>query len=194
LPKSTSTRISFDSTASYKLEIHVKKIASSIIVAAALTLTGGSTFAQSDNGLKIAVLNMAEALLNSDVAKGIELELQAETKEDQDKLRNLATQGQQLQERLQKDGEVMSEAEQRRVVGEIQEIQNQYQFLLQKIQTLSNERRQQFQQTYAPNLVQAISEVVEEEGFDLVIRGEAALYYDNTLDITARVTEKLNLQ
>jgi outer membrane protein len=176
------------------LEIHVKKIASSIIVAAALTLTGGSTFAQSDNGLKIAVLNMAEALLNSDVAKGIELELQAETKEDQDKLRNLATQGQQLQERLQKDGEVMSEAEQRRVVGEIQEIQNQYQFLLQKIQTLSNERRQQFQQTYAPNLVQAISEVVEEEGFDLVIRGEAALYYDNTLDITARVTEKLNLQ
>jgi outer membrane protein len=194
LPKSTSTRISFDSTASYKLEIHVKKIASSLIVAAALTLTGGSTFAQSDNGLKIAVLNMAEALLNSDVAKGIELELQAETKEDQDKLRNLATQGQQLQERLQKDGEVMSEAEQRRVVGEIQEIQNQYQFLLQKIQTLSNERRQQFQQTYAPNLVQAISEVVEEEGFDLVIRGEAALYYDNTLDITARVTEKLNLQ
>jgi outer membrane protein len=176
------------------LEIHVKKITSSLIVAAALTLTAGSTFAQSDNGLKIAVLNMAEALLNSDVAKGIEQELQAETKDDQDKLRNLATQGQQLQERLQKDGEVMSEAEQRRVVGEIQEIQNQYQFLLQKIQTLSNERRQQFQQTYAPNLVQAISEVVEEEGFDLVIRGEAALYYDNTLDITARVTEKLNLQ
>ncbi len=194
MPKRASTRISFDLTASNKLEIHVKKIASSLIVAAALTLTAGSTFAQSDNGLKIAVLNMAEALLNSDVAKGIEQELQAETKEDQDKLRNLATQGQQLQERLQKDGEVMSEAEQRRVVGEIQEIQNQYQFLLQKIQTLSNERRQQFQQTYAPNLVQAISEVVEEEGFDLVIRGEAALYYDNTLDITARVTEKLNLQ
>ncbi len=172
----------------------MKKIASNLIVAAALTLATGSTFAQSDNGLKIAVLNMAEALLNSDVAKGIEQELQAETKEDQDKLRNLATQGQQLQERLQKDGEVMSEAEQRRVVGEIQEIQNQYQFLLQKIQTLSNERRQQFQQTYAPNLVQAISEVVEEEGFDLVIRGEAALYYNNILDITARVTEKLNLQ
>jgi outer membrane protein len=176
------------------LEIHVKKIASSLIVATALALSAGSAFAQSDSGLKIAVLNMADALLNSDVARGVEQELQTETKEDQDKLRNLATQGQQLQERLQKDGEVMSEAEQRRIVGEIQEIQNQYQFLLQKIQTLSNERRQQFQQTYAPNLVQAISEVVEEEGFDLVIRGEAALFYDNALDITARVTEKLNLQ
>lgn len=172
----------------------MKKIASSLIVAAALALTAGGAFAQSDSGLKIAVLNMADALLNSDVARGVEQELQTETKEDQDKLRNLATQGQQLQERLQKDGEVMSEAEQRRIVGEIQEIQNQYQFLLQKIQTLSNERRQQFQQTYAPNLVQAISEVVEEGGFDLVIRGEAALHYDNALDITARVTEKLNLQ
>ena len=172
----------------------MKKIASSFIFAA-LMLAAGSIHAQADSGsLKIAVLNMAEALMNSEVARGVEQELQAETKEDQDKLRNLATQGTTLQERLQKDGEVMSETEQRRIVGEIQEIQNQYQFLLQKIQTLSQERQQQFQQTYAPNLVQAISEVVEEEGLDLVIRAEMALYFDNPLDITARVTEKLNQQ
>jgi Skp family chaperone for outer membrane proteins len=88
----------------------------------------------------------------------------------------------------------MSETEQRRIVGEIQEIQNQYQFLLNKIQTLSNERMQQFQQTFGPNLVQAISEVVEEEEIDLVIRAEMALYFDSPLDITARVTAKLNQQ
>lgn len=170
------------------------KIARSLIVAASLILATGGAFAQSEGGLKIAVLDMATALLNSEVARGVEQELQTETSDDQNKLRNLATQGQQLQERLQKDGEVMSEAEQRRVVGEIQEIQNQYQFLLQKIQTLSQERRQQFQQTYAPNLVQAISEVVEEEDFDIVVRAEAALYFDNSFDITARVTEKLNQQ
>lgn len=172
----------------------MKKITTQLIVVAAFIFAAGGVNAQADNGLKIAVLNMAEALLNSEVAKGVEQELQAETKEDQDKLRNLATQGQQLQQRLQQDAEVLSEAEQRRIVGEIQEIQNQYQFLMQKIQTLSQERQQQFQQTFAPNLVQAISEVVEEEGFDLVIRAEAALYFDGPLDITARVTEKLNSQ
>lgn len=164
------------------------------IFAAILLFSAASTFAQDGSGLKIAVLDMATALLNSDVAKGVEEELQAETGEDQNKLRNLAEQGQSLQERLQQDAEVMSETEQRRIVGEIQEIQNQYQFLLQKIQTLSQERRQQFQQTYAPNLVQAISDVVEEEGFDIVLRAEAALFYNNPLDITARVTEKLNQQ
>ena len=88
----------------------------------------------------------------------------------------------------------MSEAEQRRIVGEIQELQNQYQFLVQKIQTLSQERMQQFQQTYAPNLVQAISEVVEEEGIDIVLRSESVLYFNNPYDITAQVTAKLNEQ
>jgi len=53
---------------------------------------------------------------------------------------------------------------------------------------------QQFQQTYAPNLVQAISEVVEEEGFDIVLRSESALYFSNIFDITAKVTAKLNEQ
>lgn len=175
----------------------MKKITGRLIVVAALMLAAGGAYTQTaatESGLKIAVLNMAEALLNSDAARAVEQELQNETKEDQDKLRNLATQGQRLQEQLQQDGEVMSEAERRRIVGEIQEIQNQYQFLLQKIQTVSQERQQQFQQTYAPNLVQAISEVVEEEDLDLVIRGEAALYFDPPLDITARVTEKLNRQ
>lgn len=154
----------------------------------------GSVSAQDDGVLKLAVLDMTNALLNSEVAIGVDQELQVETAEDQQKVRNLAEQAQSLQERLQQDAEVMSESEQRRVVGELQELQNQYEFLVQKLQTLSGERMQQFQQTYAPNLVQAISDVVEEDGYDIVFRSEAALYHDNAVDITARVTEKLNQQ
>ena len=164
-----------------------------MVVACAMLLFASTASAQNE-GLKIAVLDMATALLNSEVAKGVEEELQQETAEDQGKVRNLAEQAQGLQQQLQQDAEVMSESEQRRIVGELQELQNQYQFLVQKIQTLSNERMQQFQQTYAPNLVQAISDVVEEEGYDIVLRSEVALYFDNAFDITARVTEKLNQQ
>jgi len=163
-----------------------------LFVAAAM-LGAGSLNAQ-DSGLKIAILDMSTALLNSEVAKGVEEELQAETSVDQDKIRALAEQAKKLQDQLQKDAEVLSESEQRRIVGELQELQNQYQFLFQKLNTLSNERRQQFQQAYSANLVQAISEVVEEGGYDLVLRAEVALYFDSGFDITARVTEKLNLQ
>jgi len=163
-----------------------------LFVAAAM-MGAGSLNAQ-DSGLKIAILDMSTALLNSEVAKGVEEELQAETSVDQDKIRALAEQAKKLQDQLQKDAEVLSESEQRRIVGELQELQNQYQFLFQKLNTLSNERRQQFQQAYSANLVQAISEVVEEGGYDLVLRAEVALYFDSAFDITARVTEKLNLQ
>jgi len=168
------------------------RICSMLFVAAAM-LGAGSLNAQ-DSGLKIAILDMSTALLNSEVAKGVEEELQAETSVDQDKIRALAEQAKKLQDQLQKDAEVLSESEQRRIVGELQELQNQYQFLFQKLNTLSNERRQQFQQAYSANLVQAISEVVEEGGYDLVLRAEVALYFDSAFDITARVTEKLNLQ
>ena len=171
----------------------MKKIFGCLVVASALILGTGSVYAQ-DGGLKIAVLDMATALLNSEVAKGVDEELQQETSQDQEKVRNLAEQAQALQEQLQQDAEVMSESEQRRIVGELQELQNQYQFLVQKIQTLIQERRQQFQQTYAPNLVQAISEIVEEEDYDIVFRSEVALHFKSAYDITARVTEKLNQQ
>jgi len=171
----------------------VKKIFGCLVVASALILGTGSVYAQ-DGGLKIAVLDMATALLNSEVAKGVDEELQQETSQDQEKVRNLAEQAQALQDQLQQDAEVMSESEQRRIVGELQELQNQYQFLVQKIQTLIQERRQQLQQTYAPNLVQAISEIVEEEDYDIVFRSEVALHFKSAYDITARVTEKLNQQ
>jgi outer membrane protein len=62
------------------------------------------------------------------------------------------------------------------------------------VQNLQKERLQQFQQTYAPNLVQAIQEVVEEDNYDMVLRAEAVLHFSNSFDITAKVTEKLNKQ
>lgn len=159
-----------------------------------MLLGAGNSYAQDSSNLKIAILDMGAALLNSEVAKGVEQELQDETADDRDKIKNLAEQAKTLQEQLQKDADVLSESEQRRIVGELQELQNQYQFLVQKLQKLSNDRREQFQQAYSSNLVQAISDVVEEGDYNLVIRAEAALYFDGAFDITARVTEKLNQQ
>jgi outer membrane protein len=172
----------------------LNKVIGSLLFIVVMAFGASAAFAQDTGGLKIAVLDMSTALMNSEVAKVVNDELQQETSGDQEKVRSLATQAQTLQEQIQQDGEVMSEAEQRRIVGELQELQNQYQFLVQKIQTLINERQQQFQQSYAPNLVQAITEVVEEDGYDIVFRAEAALHYGNAINITARVTEKLNQQ
>jgi outer membrane protein len=161
-----------------------------------LTTAAGSAFAQdtAPAPLKIAVLDMAGALFNSDKAKAVDEQFRAETAQDEQKVRALAQEATGLQEKLQKDAAVMSEAEQRKVNEQIQEIGVQYQFLVQKLQTQLQERRQAFQDTYAQNLIQAITAVVEEEQFDVVFRAEAALHYRTSYDITARVTEKLNQQ
>ena len=153
-----------------------------------------AAFAQAQDGIKIAVLDVQTALFNSSRAQDADAEIQAETAEDSARVRELAEEAQALQNRLEQDAAVLSEAEAKRIQDQIQEIGVQYQFLVQKLQTLVEERRQQFQQAYAPNLIQAISDVVEEEEYDIVLRAEVALHFRGSFDITAKVTEKLNTQ
>ena len=63
----------------------MKKFVSILLIAVALATGAVMAFAQDAGGPKIAVLDMAQALLNSDVAQGVEEELQSETSEDQPK-------------------------------------------------------------------------------------------------------------
>ena len=115
---------------SEQVENQVKKILNCLVMVVTMVIVAGAVSAQDadsaqdDGVLKMAVLDMTTALLNSEVAIGVDQELQVETAEDQQKVRNLAEQAQSLQERLQQDAEVMSESEQRRVVGELLELQN----------------------------------------------------------------------
>jgi len=144
---------------------------------------------------KVAVLDMASALFNSDRAKVLESELQKQTADDQAKIRSLAEEGKKLQDQMKKDEATMSDDAKRKNQEKIQEIGVQYQYLVDKIQKLFQDRRQQFQEAYAPQLVQAISDVVKEGGYDMVFRTESVLYFGNSgYDITAKVTEKLNKQ
>ncbi len=156
--------------------------------------TGLAQAADGGSGLKIAVLDMREALFNSERAKAADDEMRRETQEDETKIRNLANEAQRLQERLQQDGATMSAAEQRRVNDDLEELAAQYQVLVQRLQNLVQQRQQEFQQALAPNLLQAIEAVVQEDNVDIVLRAEAAIHYRGAYDITARVTEKLNRQ
>ena len=54
------------------------------------------------------------------------------------------------------------------------------------------EKNQQFLEGMQDELAAAVSDVVAEGGFDLILNVDAAPYYAPVLDITARVTAKLN--
>lgn len=141
---------------------------------------------------KVAVLDMAGALFNSERAKVVDAAIREETAEDDTKIRALTEEATALQQKLEQDAAVMSDEEKRKTAEQIQEIGVQYQYLAEKLQTMLQERREQFQNTHADALRQAIQAVIEEGQFDIVYRAEAALFFNSSLDITARVTEKLN--
>jgi outer membrane protein len=154
----------------------------------------GSVFAQNADAPKIAVLDMGGALFNSERAKVVDAQLTETTAGDTERARALAAEGTELQQKLQRDAAVMSEDEKRKANERIEEISVQYQLIVERLQGQATQVREQFQNTHAQALIQAIQAVIEEGGYDIVLRAEAALHVDAPYDITARVTEKLNQQ
>ena len=57
---------------------------------------------------------------------------------------------------------------------------------------IMQERQQQFVETMREPLGQAIETVVQEGSYDLVLNAEAVAFFNNSYDITALVTAKLN--
>jgi outer membrane protein len=141
---------------------------------------------------KIAVLDMAGALFNSDRAKVVNDRIEQETSEDKAKLTSIQEQAKTISDRVQQDAAVMSDEEKRKAQTDLQDLSVQYQTVGERVNTLLEQRRQEFQQQHTQALIQAIQAVIEEGGYTMVIRSEAVLHADNAIDITARVTEKLN--
>ena len=164
------------------------KAASLLLVAAFAT----PALAQDAPPMKIAVLDMAGALFNSERAKAVDAELREANADDEQRARQLAEEATGLQQKVEQDAAVMSDDEKRKASDRIQEISVQYQLIVERLQNVANTRREQFQQQHAQSLIQAIQAVIEEGQYTLVVRAEAALHFLPEYDITARVTEKLN--
>lgn len=142
--------------------------------------------------LKIAVLDIQRALVSSEEAKTLLEQLQNELQKDEDAVNALGDEIRALQEKREKDAEIMSPAEQRRVSKDIEDKQIDYQFQVNKLQKEFNDRRQELLQVMAPKVNAVLQDLIELEGYDIILRQEALHYVNSKHDITRRVTEKLN--
>ncbi len=111
---------------------------------------------------------------------------------DQTTVKNLGASITQLQEKFNKDGDVMSDAEKRKLQKDIEDKQIEYQFQVNKLQKVVNERQQDILQQMAPKLDAVLKDIIAKDQYDLVIHRQNVLYVDAKYDITAQVTEKLN--
>ena len=141
---------------------------------------------------KIGVLNALQALFNSDSAQVVQTELEQEFELDETRATELTEQLQSLQSEYQQNEAVMTEDEIRRMNANAQDLQVQLQLIQERVQQALQEKNQQFIASMQNELAAAVTDVVAEGGFDLILNADTAPYFAPVLDITARVTAKLN--
>lgn len=142
--------------------------------------------------VKIAIVDVQKAILSSEQARGYMEQIQKEFKDDEDEIRNLQRDAAALLERLQKDGEVMSDIEKRKLQRQIEDKNDYFVFLRKKLQKQIDDRQQELFAGIDQKVQKAIEELVLSDDFDIIIPRHAALYVADLYDITRKVTEKLN--
>jgi outer membrane protein len=168
----------------------VKMITKIVFLAAALVYSG-SVLAQKPQPV-IGVINLQQALFDSDAAKRMQSSIQEEFKDDQERADRLNAELRALIEKAQRDESIMSEAEKRKLSSDAQEKQVQLQLMSERVQEALQQREQQFIDSQRQNLGLAIETVVKDGGYDIVLNAETVAFFNNSYSITALVTAKLN--
>jgi outer membrane protein len=168
----------------------VKMMRYLVLVVAAMVFSG-SVLAQKAQPV-IGVINLQQALFDSDAARSMQTAIQEEFKDDQERADRLNGELRALIEKAQRDESIMSDAEKRKLNSDAQEKQVQLQLMSERVQEALQQREQQFIDSQRQNLGLAIETVVKDGGYDIVLNSETVAFFNNTFSITALVTAKLN--
>lgn len=161
-----------------------------MLLVAAWLLVGNTAMAQSQP--VIGIINLEQALFNTEAARTLEANTRTQFASDEQRLERLNTELREIIERAQRDESILSEQELQQLNADAEERQVQMQVIAERLQNAWNQRQQQFIESQRQFLGQAIEAVVEEGNYDLVLNAESVAYFNNSYDITALVTAKLN--
>jgi outer membrane protein len=143
---------------------------------------------------KIAVLDVQEAILNTDVAQQ-RLEAfrkQPDVAANVKELEGLQKEFQAMVEKIKKDSAVMSPEQQQAQSKKIQEKRSDIEHVGRKLKASEQEMAQGLMQELGPKLQQVVGELIQTEGIGLLLSKQAVMHADAGYSISAKVTDKLN--
>lgn len=149
-----------------------------------------ATFAQAE--VSIAVVDMQRAVLASDEAKAAVEKFRTEKQSEIDTITKLETELKGIQDKIAKDGEIMSEDERRKLKNSFEEKATTYKFHRQNMQKAEQQELQSLAQMMEPKMQAALKAIIDEKKYDLVVRPEMVIYNAPGTDITKLLLEKLN--
>lgn len=142
--------------------------------------------------LKIAVVDVNEAIGQTSQAREFLRQVQEELRPEQERIRELTAQRAQIEERVERDGDVLSDQERRRLSEDHERLTDDLQFRAERYQQTLQRRRNELMREMGPRVQAALDEMVRAEGYDLVIPAGAVIYADPTHDITRHLSERLD--
>ncbi len=162
------------------------------IAAIALFVLSSVAFAQG----KIAVVNLQQAILQTDFAQQQMEEFRANEAyaEDKAELDRLNADLEKLIQDFQRDQAAMSEDQQLAMQLKLRSKQSDLEYVGNKLQTLEDQNAQRVFAELAPLAQQVLQDVIRDEAVGLLLNAQSALYSDVGYNLTAKVTDKLNQQ
>jgi len=150
--------------------------------------------AQAESSQRIAVLDLQEALMSTDKISRAFEEIDQQLSSEEGRIRQLAEEGRSLQQRLQRDGDVMSETERTRLTQEMQQKVQEYQQRGNQLQQRQQQLRQEVVNDNRPQLEAVVNQLLEEHNIDILLDRQGVHFAKPQFDLTAEVAEKLNEQ
>ena len=156
-----------------------------------LALCGQPVGAQ-ESGYKIGVVDLIRVLESSPQAERARVEIEKEFTPLETEVASLRRELRKLEEKLSKEGAIMTEAERRRterkVIGERRNLERKQDEYKQDLTYRKNEELSKIQRL----IIEAIQSIARAKDYDLILNRETLPYFDPQTDITEQVLKKLS--
>lgn len=164
------------------------KIMRNLLVAAALALP--VSLAQAAD-VKLGFVSIAKILNSAPQAEAASKRLEQEFAPRQKGLVEAQKSLRKQEEKLTKDGAVMSESQRRSLENEIRNQARELKRTSDEFREDFNLRRNEELGKFQKQVLEVINSVAKEEGFDLVVNDSATLYFSPQVDATEKVLKRL---
>ncbi len=160
------------------------------LIAMVLALSFSLAQAQAAD-MKIGFVSIAKILNSAPQADAASKRLEREFAPRQKGLVEAQNSLRRLEERLSKDGAVMSESQRRSLEGDIRNQARELKRTSDEFREDFNLRRNEELGKFQKQVLDVINNVAREEGFDLVVNDGATLYASSRVDVTDKVLSRL---
>ncbi|MDP2228537.1 MAG: OmpH family outer membrane protein [Moraxellaceae bacterium] len=160
-----------------------------LLLVAGLMVASVSGVAQAQT---VVVADSTAALMSSNEARKVIEKLQVELKPQRERMEVLRKEAQAIEQRFQKDRSVLGEKGIQDLQKQAESKISEYNNLAQTVQKRSQEVQNDLLQKMLPKMEAVIDELRKAGNYDIIIEKKSVIFADTTVDITRKITEKLN--